>query len=87
MSEKDKVFDSPSNNILMHGITYEEDVLEDNFKFLQNINMFFKATSTRVQLDKFKTDILYSGGMDPWDSCESSLYPLNIAGIALWTSL
>ena len=45
MENKNKVFDSPKNNILLHGITYEEDVLEANFKDLRNVHLFFKASS------------------------------------------
>ena len=40
--------------------------------------MFFKPAQ-KVKLDEFKTDVLYVGGMNPWDSCKSSLYEIAIA--------
>lgn len=76
---KDKVFANPSNNILMYTLTYEDDVLDENFKFLQSITKFFTATN-KTDLANFKTDAVYLGGMNPWESCESSLYPMNLAG-------
>lgn len=80
MENKNKVFESPDNNILLNGITYEEDILETNFKDLRNVHLFFKATTQRVMLDKFQTDVVMSGGMNPWESCNQSLYPLIIEG-------
>lgn len=63
----------------MNTITYEEDLIKENFNFLKGVNKFFTATSTRVELDKFQTDILMSGGMDPWRTCDISDYPLYIS--------
>lgn len=63
----------------MWSVTYEEDLLKSNYEFVLDENIFFPAAHT-VQLDQFKTDILYYGGMDPWTSCESSLYEMALAG-------
>lgn len=63
----------------MYMLTYEDDVLNENFKFLESVSQFFTATNN-TDLGKFKTDVVYfGGGMNPWESCESSEYPLNIA--------
>lgn len=79
-ANKNKVFTQPNNNILMYMLTYEDDVLEQNFKYLESVSKFFTATNN-TDLSKFKTDVVYfGGGMNPWENCETSLYPLNIAG-------
>lgn len=62
----------------MYSVTYEDNLLEDNYEFINSISKFFTAT-TRTDLANFKTDAVYLGGMNPWDSCETSLYPLAIA--------
>ena len=31
MNSKNEVFDYPNNNVLMFRVTYEEDLLKDNF--------------------------------------------------------
>lgn len=66
----------------MWSVTYEDDLLADNYDYLNSITQFFTST-TSTDLAKFKTDAVYSGGMNPWDSCESSLYPLEIAFVTL----
>lgn len=91
-----EAFDDPSNNILMNGLTYEEDILKYNYEDVFKNDVFFKSSTNRVQLEKFKTDIVYWGGMDPWESCENSLYQLVLAkssilkivivGVLLWIS-
>lgn len=62
----------------MWSLTYEDDLLKDNYEYLTGVNEFFTAT-TQTNLTKFKMDAVYSGGMNPWDSAESSKYPLDIA--------
>lgn len=68
MKTKHTVFDYPDNNILMWRVTFEEDLLKKNYEIALNENIYFKASS-RIKLDEFVTDVLYWGGMDPWDSC------------------
>lgn len=80
MENKDEVFHSPSSNILMTWVTYEEDILKYNYEDVFKNNIFFKASTKRVKLDEFETDVLYFGGMNPWVSCENSLYDLVLAG-------
>ncbi len=80
MEHKHEVFDYPNNNILMYTVTWEEDLLRDNFKLVFNEDIFFPSSTDRVRLDKFKTDIPIYGGMDPWDSTTNSKYQLVLAG-------
>ena len=67
----------------MYYITYEEDLLEKNFLDLEGVDKFFTASINKIQLDKFNTDVVLIGGMNPWESCEKSLYPLNLAFVEL----
>lgn len=78
MKTKHEVFDYPSNNVLMWTVTYEEDLLKRNYEIVFNESIFFKGSNT-VKLDSFVTDVVYWGGMDPWESCEQSLYEISIA--------
>ncbi len=80
-----QVFNRPSNNLLMNfGLTYEESLLEENFESVFRDNIFFTPLVKRVRLDEFKTDIVYWGGMNPWDSCENSTYELILAKAFLY---
>jgi hypothetical protein len=79
MTNKNQVFNSPDSNILMTWVTYEEDILKYNYQDVFENNIFFKASTKRVQLDTFETDVLYVGGMNPWRSCDDNLYELVIA--------
>lgn len=83
IDNKDKVFHQPNNNILMFTVTYEEDILEENFRKLKNIDKFFTASVAGKGLDTFKTDVSFFGGMNPWESADISKYPLNIASSLL----
>lgn len=80
---RNKAFSSPSNNILMDGITYEEDYLKDYTDDAMKTEVMIKSSVERVSLDKFKTDVVYTGGMNPWDSVDKSGYPLTLASSAL----
>jgi hypothetical protein len=76
---KDNSFFDSDNNFLLGSIGYvEEIILENNEKASKDL-VFFRATTSNVQLNKFKTDVLYTGGFNPFDSTEGSLYPLNLA--------
>lgn len=74
------VFYYPSNNLLMDGLTYEESFLQDMFPEVLRDIVFFRAGSEQqVLLDKFKTDVVFYGGMDPFISSENSKYILELA--------
>lgn len=83
-NNKDKAFYNPSNNILWGG-SYEETFIVNNLAYVQGVKVFFPAASkSQVDLSQYKTDVVYTGGMNPWPSVESSLYPMVIAGAAVY---
>ena len=70
-----EVFYHPTNNVLMDGLSYEETYVKENFPDMTGDYIFFRAgSSQQIQLEKFKTDVVYYGGMDPWVSCTNSKY-------------
>lgn len=74
------VFYNPSNNILMDGMTFEESYLKDMYPEVMSDTVFFRAGSEQqVMLDKFKTDVVYYGGMDPFEAAQGSKYELVLA--------
>lgn len=72
---KDSLFEEPNNNLLMYWNTYEDSLIEFNFKLAKNISEFFSA-ATNMNLSNFKMDVLYMGGADPWTSVHNAQYPL-----------
>jgi hypothetical protein len=77
---RDEVFYYSNNNILMDGLTYEENFLKDMYPEVLRDIVFFRAGSAQqVLLDKFKTDVVYYGGINPFVSIENSKYELYIA--------
>lgn len=82
---KDKAFYNPNNNVLSAG-SYEERYVTDEMEYVTSIRVFFPAaTSSQVDLATYKTDVVYSGGMNPWPSVDGALYQLVIAGISIKT--
>lgn len=79
MQYRKQVFYYPSDNILMDGVTYEEDYLEEYFDQILAEKVLIRASTSNVELDKFETDIVYSGGMDPLGSIDNCAYPLILA--------
>lgn len=68
-------FTWPNNNILIDGIRYEESYLKDFYENVLKDMVFIRPQMQQVMLDKIKTDVVYWGGMDPYDSIDGSLYP------------
>ena len=81
MENRHKAFDNPDNNILMYGVGFEEDYLRYNYEDVLKDTVFFRPAVNTVRLETFETDVLYWGGMDPWQSVEQSLYQLVISGV------
>ena len=48
MKNKHEAFDYPDNNILMYGVTWEEDLLKENFQITKDEDIFFPASTNRV---------------------------------------
>lgn len=80
---RDNSFFDSDNNFLLGSLGYVEDfILENNDRPGEEL-VFYRATTSNVQLDKFKTDVLYTGGFNPFDSTEGSIYPLMLAGVGV----
>ena len=78
MNNRHTVFHYPNSNILMDGVGFEEDYLKYYYQEVFKDTVFFRPTVQQVMLDQFKTDVVYYGGMDPWESVENSLYTLSV---------
>ena len=76
---KDRVFYNPGNNILINGF-YEERFITNNLEAASKTRVFFPAASSgTVDLSTFQTDVVYTGGMNPWASVENSSFELVIS--------
>ena len=80
---REKAFDYPDNNILMDGVSYEEVYLDEHFDNAIKTEVFIKTSIDRVDLEKFKTDVVYTGGMNPWSSVDKSRYSIILAKVPL----
>ena len=64
----------------MDGMTYEESFLKDMYpEVLRDIVFFRAGAEQQVLLDKFKTDVVYYGGLNPFIAIENSKYELALA--------
>lgn len=86
-TNRSKAFFDSGNNFLLGSLGYVEEFIFDNVDRPGDDLVFMRATTSVVQLDKFQTDVLYSGGFNPFDSTEHSLYPLILASEKVLTAL
>ena len=87
MVNRHEAFKYPNNNLLTDGVNFEEDILKFNYGVVFKDLVFFRPTTQQVMLDKFNTDVVYYGGMDPWESIEDNKYSLIIGAagiIRMW---
>lgn len=80
MEHRHEVFYYPNNNILMDTVGFAEDYIKHHYEDVFKDTVFFRPATEQVMLDTFKTDVVYYGGMDPWESVENSLYQLVLSG-------
>jgi hypothetical protein len=81
---RNEVFYYPNNNILMDGMAFQESFMKDSFTDVLKDSVFFKAGSQQqVLLDKFKTDVVYRGGMNAFVPAQNSKFQLVLAGSEL----
>ena len=85
-SNKDESFFDSDNNFLTDYLGYTEEFILDNSEKPGEDLVFFRAATTQLELDKFVTDVLYTGGFNPFDMTENALYPLNLASVNKFTS-
>lgn len=78
-----KVFQYPNNNLLCDGVNYEEDLLSFLYDNVFKDLVFVRPTNQQVFLDKFKTDIIYYGGFNPWDSTRDNTFQLIIKSVSI----
>ena len=45
IDNKHEAFDYPDNNVLMYSVTWEEDLLKENFDIVEEEKIFFPATT------------------------------------------
>ncbi len=76
MINRHESFAYPNNNLLLDGVNFEEDIMKFNFGEVFKDMVFFRPTTQQVMLDKFKTDVVYYGGMDPWNTVYNTTYNL-----------
>ena len=87
MKTRHETFYYPNNNILMDGVGFEEDFLRYHYEDVFKDTVFFRPSTKQVMLDTFKTDVVYYGGMDPWESVENSLYQLVLASSSILNTI
>ena len=87
MKTRHETFYYPNNNILMDGVGFEEDFLRYQYENVFKDTVFFRPSTKQVMLDTFKTDVVYYGGMDPWESVENSLYQLVLASSSILNTI
>lgn len=80
MEDRHQAFEFPSNNILTDGVGFEENILNFNFEEVMKDMVFFRPTTQQVLLDKYRSDFLYYGGVNPVDSVENNGFFINING-------
>ncbi len=84
---RDEVFYYPRNNILFDSIVFEEAYLKDYLGGTVDMVIFIKPTKQQVMLDKYRTNIVYYGGINVFDSITNSTFPLRISSIGIFQSL
>ena len=72
-------FYSPNENLLLDDVNGYELILEERYAG-EKSEVFFKAVGGDMKLDQFKTDIVYYGGINPWDNIRDSDYSLILEG-------
>ena len=89
MKNRHKVFYYPNNNILLDWVGYYESFLKENYDEAMRDEVLIRATTKKVQLDEFETDVVYWEGMDPEEATGSNSYPLDISltQIKSWTTI
>lgn len=80
MENRHQAFAFPNNNILTDGVGFEENIIAFNFGEVFKDMVFFRPTTQQVLLDKFKTNFLYYGGIDPIISVQDNEFFINVNG-------
>lgn len=76
MAERHLVFAYPNNNVFINSMGDVEDFLQKNLSLVYDDTIFFRPAAQKIMLDNFKSDVVYFGGVDPYESVEDALYQL-----------
>ena len=82
-----EVFYYPSRNNFIKDISHIEGFLKNNFKDAIETDIFIRSTNNNLTFDKMKTDVVYHGGIEPFDSVENSLYQIVLSGVDVFKVL
>ena len=85
--DRHSAFTSSSNNILLDGVSFEERFFDANYDAVLKEDVFFKPTLKTVELDKMESDIVVSGGVDPWPASDQSRMEIIISGVSILRNL
>lgn len=80
-------FTYPNNNILCDGVNFEEEMLTFNYGEVFKDLVFFRPTEQQVYFDKYRSSIVYYGGMNPWGSVKENKFEMLVYGVPLWPTL
>lgn len=73
---RENVFYSPRNNVMLSPLEYQENFLLDNLKPTAKTEIFFEEIIPELKMELKKTDVLYEDGEDLWDIVRNSMYPI-----------
>ena len=82
-SYKEQLFEDPGTNVLMGGMSYEEEYLMENLGTFAKEVVFFPPMSDEVDLKGFQIDVSIDSGVNPYFSAEDSQFSIAIAGVQL----
>lgn len=80
---KEQLFEDPGTNVLMGGMSYEEEYLMENLGNFAKEVVFFPPMSDEVDLKGFEIDVDISSGVNPYFSAEHSQFNIAIAGVEI----
>lgn len=78
MENRHSAFKYSSNNILMDGVGATEELLRANGVKIRKDTVFIRPAAQKVMLEQYPSDVVYYGGVNPWESAEKALYQLVI---------
>lgn len=74
MENRHQSFKYPNNNIITDGVGFEENILKYNFGEVFKDEVFIRPVTQQVLLDKYNSQFLYYGGVDPSYSVEGNKF-------------
>lgn len=75
-SHREDAFESPNQNSMINPGEFEQHFQNDYFGEILNESVLFPPLMDKKPLDKLLTDVVYTGGYDPFISAEGNFYPI-----------